>query len=329
MDQQEALPSEFDYRKYLSLLKENTSTIIAITAVFILLTGAVTLISPRTYTSQSIVQIAEIYDALRGNTIHIYNSVELRNIVNSPTVLEPVRKKYSGQEEITLRELSKKITVSLIKEEVGYRQTQFASQVNITLKAEDPELARDMLEDVLKNLLNTANARVEELKRPYFIEYNETIRVAGIAYNESIQDINRQILEKNVIIQELNEDNADLEKQIKALEPDSLSAEALSKITLLQTLHRGIKDKLIDEKNNKFAIEEEIVLRKINYEIELKDAKINLGKVLSLITDFKVISEPSIDESPILLKLARNLFISAVIGLFFSCLIIILKEDIL
>ena len=312
--------NNIDAGKILHVLIKEKKTILKITTLFILFGVTLAFIAPKTYTSSAVIQLS------RFQNQPVYRNIEAKNIMESSVVLEAVARKYSLEKQLTVEDLRKRLKVEILTETLSYQKTMDAHQIAAAFTAKNPAAARDMLSDIVAEFINYTNVKLEEMKKPALIEYNETVRLAGLEYNNTLQQIEKTISEKEQAIADMEADSTKLEKQINELKAGSLSTEAMAKTMLLASMQNGLKERLLSAREIKTGLENRRIQEKTIYEGRLVNANIKLEQKLSTVEEFKVIDEPQLPEKSISRNIALKIIVSFLIGLATSFTLILVKN---
>lgn len=312
--------NNIDAGKILQVLLKEKKTILTITTLFILIGVIVAFITPKTYTSSAVIQLS------RFENKPVYRNIEAKNIMESSVVLEPVARKYSLEKQLTVEDLKKRLKVEIPTEEFNYQKIMDAHQIAAAFTANNPAVARDMLSDIVSGFIDYMNVKLEVLTKPALIEYNETIRLAGLEYNNTLQQIEKSISEKEQAIADMEADSTKLERQINELKAGSLSTEAIAKTMLLASMENGLKERLLSARENKTGLENNRIQAETNYTEKIVKAKIRLEHKLSTVEEFKVINEPQVPGKYIFRNLALAIAASIIIGLATSFTLVFVKN---
>jgi LPS O-antigen subunit length determinant protein (WzzB/FepE family) len=210
--------------------------------------------------------------------------------------------------------------------EVGLRQLIVAPQLKVKFKAGDAIESKDVLSEAIASFFGYANERFDEIKQPVFLEYNETLRLAELDYNTSMKNIDYEIAQRNLAIESLEKDAAEMEERIKSIESGELSTESLSKATLLRTILSDLEGRLNNEKNSKIFLERSKMEERVSYERSVKNAKVSFDAQMAVVREFKVVSSPQVPKSYVYPKVALNLELSVIAGLLFSCVFVLVRH---
>jgi LPS O-antigen subunit length determinant protein (WzzB/FepE family) len=273
---------------------------------------------PKTYESEAVIQLGGVYDQ------KVYDTVEAKSILLSAAVLDPVRLKYYPK--LSHREFADAFDVELVSGEVGLRQLIVAPQLKVKFKAGDAIESKDVLSEAIASFFGYANERFDEIKQPVFLEYNETLRLAELDYNTSMKNIDYEIAQRNLAIESLEKDAAEMEERIKSIESGELSTESLSKATLLRTILSDLEGRLNNEKNSKIFLERSKMEERVSYERSVKNAKVSFDAQMAVVREFKVVSSPQVPKSYVYPKVALNLELSVIAGLLFSCVFVLVRH---
>ncbi len=320
MQTKEPVTEEIDLMAYARVLFENKATVVGITLTFVLIGALLTFLLPKTYESEAVIQLGMVYEK------PVYDVVESKSILQSSSVLGPVYSKYYAEEKVKYEEFKRNLEVELVTEEISLRQPFVAPQLKLKFKADDAVESRDTLSDIITSFFSYGNERFDAIKHPALLDYNETVRLAELDYNKSIDGIVEEIAQRNLIIEGLEEDIADMEAQITSLESEELSTESLSKTILLRSILNDRDSRRIGEEGRIIALERSKTEEQISYEQKMINAKVKLDTRLAAVKEFKVVSSPQVPDSYASPKIFLNLAASLLAGLLFSCVLVIVKN---
>lgn len=311
------MKDELDLSDVLKIIIKRKFFIIGFTLAAILLTAIFSFMMPKTYRSTAIIQLAEI--PVKNNymmrSVLLINAEEARNIILSSEILGPVMtelfEEYEKQES---DDFGIDLDVVIMPEKIGRNEipTDF---LIIQAEAKDPIVSQKLLIKIIDEAFNHFNKELNKHKRLIIKEYNESIGLAEKDYNEKVEYIKDEISEREQNMRDIEENILNLEEQIDSL---SLSEESIAKSTLLISIINNYRSQLLNEKNRKISLEQQIT----NKELDLNKFKtvkeIELSEKLIYLKDFKVISEPKIPRNPSSPNIKLNLVIGLVLGLMFS-----------
>lgn len=307
---------EPDIGRAVSILIAEKNKIITITTLFLLFGGLLAFITPKTYASTAAIQLGRVGGQMA------YTVPESKNIIQSSAVLESVSRKHAKP----VAELKRDMNVQIMTEDIDYQRTLIPPEISITFTADSPEKARDMLSDIINSFFDYANIRMEEMKKPSLLEYNESLRLAQLDYDNTIEQINNQIKEKEKAISEMEKDRSKLEKDLNELNTGSPSSEIIAKTTLLASMKLGLNEQLMSAKENKSGLENNKIQANTNLEQSLSRSKILLEQKLSETEELKILDAPSLPEKSTSCNLPLKLAISVFLGLTTSCAAILAKN---
>lgn len=206
---------ELTLTDYFEVIKKRKGLIIKLTLLIIFFAIVFLLISPKTYESESIVQLANING-------EIYSSAESVNLIRSLIILAPVINDFFTQDKKpSISSFNKNnLKVSVIMEQKTFSLITEISYIHIKTKAKKPEEAKEMNEAIIQR----------------FFDYVKPEYEAKLVLLESQLQETKQSLE-------------DVEKEIASLQNKQLDTEGISKVTLLKNLLFGYKLQKADLEN--------------------------------------------------------------------------------
>ncbi|MAG37837.1 hypothetical protein CMI45_00410 [Candidatus Pacearchaeota archaeon] len=154
---------------YTRVLYKERKFIFRFTIVFLVLGIILTLMTPKVYESDSLIELGSFSKDLKSNILvageierdHVYTQAEAKNIISSSIILNPVIEEYFSKG-YSLNEFRKNnIEVIIVSERGGLSETLKTSFVNIRTKANSPEIARDINAKTVSNFLSFAEVRYQ------------------------------------------------------------------------------------------------------------------------------------------------------------------------
>lgn len=299
------MEDEFDFADSWELIYKKRKKIIKLTLLIVLIALAVSLIMPKTYESESAIQLAEIPAADSASSQLLFQPYQIKEFIESSTVLQPaIEKVFSDKDKPSLEGFKKSIEVEItqgLTDRWGNPTTFTSSYVTITASANDAEKSREINSAIIDALFDYANKEFERQKSLITEEHDK--RVEGIEM---------EIEEREANIKGLESDVAALEIQINSI---NLNGEALAQTTLMRAIADSYKQRLLSEKNARIALKQWITNENIDFENELAGFK-----------EFKIISEPQIPLIHSKPSIKINLLIALISGLILSIASIFLQE---
>jgi len=214
---------------YLFIIKKRWKFILLFTLIVLILIFNISLLWPKTYESESVIQLGSIRVIQLGSISEggerkfeeIYSPAEAKNIILSSSVLIPVINNFFPDEELELSKFTKKnLEVKIITERAVISDVDKTSFISIKVKTRNAEKAKEINNAIINNFLNYTKE-----------EYEKRV----------------ELLEK-----ELEEVGRDIEEIRRELD-SSLKATEDYKILLL---------KYIEEQNRKRSIEGKLVTKR-------------------------------------------------------------------
>lgn len=179
---------ELNLKDVLEIITRQARFILSFVLVFIVAIWIVLLLWPKSYLSESIIQLATAGSFVTGNKVLdnlIFTPVAAKALLESTIVLQPAFELYSNHSQISFDEFKEKhLSVEIYKERIG-REEETANFIIVRVDAENPKLAHDMNNMITMQFLN------------YTIPfYNRTIKVIQDDYsntNKLIEEIQSSI----------------------------------------------------------------------------------------------------------------------------------------
>lgn len=231
--------NEVDIIDVWNSIKSEKKMIISLTLIVVVLTLVFSLIIPKTYESQSVVQLANIKDMIKGMP---YDSLESKTIIKSTSVLLPVINEfYEADDEMSIKKfIDEHLQVEVIGEVVGRNNVDRIPYLRIITRADEAAKAKEMNEMIIENFFSYVEPR-----------YNKKLKVVQQDLNKTKEDIVK-----------LKNDIGGLESNIDTLTSKQLSGEAISKVTLLRDILSNYKNRLNDEENRLINLKNQIANKK-------------------------------------------------------------------
>lgn len=178
------MKEELDLIDYIEILVRRVGLISAITVFVIVIALLYVTIAPKTYTSESVIQLGKI------NT-DIYTAPETKNIIESSSVLIPVIEKHYNSS-ITVQDFKGLLKVDIITEEITVTNIKETPLLRIKTKANTPEKAQEINQEIITQFFNYIQPEYEARIN---LRLNEIIQ-----RQEIIQDDLNQIATLNLQI---------------------------------------------------------------------------------------------------------------------------------
>src|SRR3989344_6355852 len=177
---------EIDFIYLFGVLKRQKGFIFLIFLAFMLLVFTILLVWPKTYVSESIVQLGSIGTNIQ--TKNIFEPVAAKAIMESKEVVFDAIKEYNERmnENKTVRRFKEdNLEVKLVKEQVG-REEDIANYLNVKVKTNNAELSRKVNEEVITHFLNYTKKYYEDRLNVYLRDKEQTILLIS-TLNEDIK----------------------------------------------------------------------------------------------------------------------------------------------
>jgi len=316
------MEDELNLVDYWSIVKKKRRMIIGLTLAIVLITTVFSLIAPRTYESEAVIELGRIAKigsektTIQSGTVTKIKSAvgselvleieEAKSKIKSSVVLKPVIEEFfTKKDKMTLEKFNEEaMEVKIITEQISLRETRVTPYLNIKIASNKPTKSRNMVLAIINQFFDYANKEFDE-KRNLFTE----------EYNKTKQGIKKEIRKRNANIVQFKEEIEGVRQQINSLSSEDLSSEGISKSTLLTQLLDGYIDKLLREENKKMQLEQQLNI----IELELGQKLVNTG-------EFKIISQPQIPLKHSKPKILFNIMIAFVIGIFVSISLVFFQE---
>jgi len=226
------MKDELDLADYWKIIKKRKKLIFWLTLSLVVVTLIISLILPKTYESESVIQLGRL------DNIFIFQPEEAKSIIQSSIVLNPVMIKFFIEEKKpSLRSFREdSFEVEILKEEINYYQTLITPYLYLRVKSDDALKSKEMNEEIIKQFFSYVKPKYEEL------------------LNFTLKELSRTEQD----MRQLKYDIAELEREIKALSDTQLENEGISKSTLLKTLLVDYRGSLDREEDKKLSIEERL-----------------------------------------------------------------------
>ncbi len=281
------MAGEIDLVQYWNVILRNRKRIFIITLSVVLVVLIFSLISPKTYESESVIQLAAIkFYSLNEGVVEleregIYSTSESLSIIRSSVVLDPVINKFYPAK--SLGDFRKSnLEISAGSEKLFSGGFDVVPFLNIKTKAESGQKAKDINQEIIDS---------------FFAYVNPT-------YEEKISLFRRDLENSEEKIGSLESNINDIEKQIKSLENSQFSSEGLTKVTLLKSLLANYQEELTKQ----------------------EEKRSYLQLIVSDSRDYRVISYPKVPEGFSEPNISRNLLVAFIFGLFASLVYVLFKQ---
>ena len=153
---------ELTFQEIYRTISKNLRFILLITLAIVIATLLISLIIPKTYISESIIQIGSIQDS-SGQNNPIIQEIEAKNLLSSSIILDPVISKYFNNK-TSIKEFSEKdLNIELIKETIDTKTTETVPYIKITTYSNNPEKAKEINQEIIKNFLDYNQKEYEDL----------------------------------------------------------------------------------------------------------------------------------------------------------------------
>ena len=305
---------ELSLADYWSVVKKKRRMIIGLTLAIVIITAIASLVCPKTYESQGVVELGKIgikleigiAEAGKFDSSFIFEPEEAKNILKSSVVLVPVIEEFFTKKDMmTLEKFNEKfMEVEIITEQISLRETRVTPYISIKVKADKADKSKEIVSAVIGRFFDYT--KEEFSKQKGLIEKE---------YNKSRENIEKELNERKLSIIQFEREISDLQKQIDSISSEGLSTDGISKATLLKALLDSYKGRLSNEKNKKIQLEQ-----------YLKDIELDLDKKLANTEESKVISYPQVPLKPSKPKMLLNILVALIIGLFASVLLAFFSE---
>jgi len=329
---------------YYKTILEGRKFIAAFTLSAVIIAALMLAVTPKSYVSEGIIRLGEVDGKL------VYEPEDAVNIIQSSDVLDPVAEKYfpNKGESTGKKLLENGISITLVNQRINIYETRVSSFLKVTANYDDAEKSNQISSSIIDNFLEYAKADFNKKKNIQIqeyntlmkfaqIEYNESNDVALESYNEKTQGIRNEIAERKNDVATLNDYVARLESEIGSTEPKNMLPEEISKNLLLRSLSDGNRKMLIDERNVLLALENNLVMEKVNlkntltknkitYEDKLANNTITLGDKMGNTRDFEVIKHPRTPDTNSSPNIIISLAVVFVVSLSLSVIITIYRS---
>jgi len=232
------MKEEIELKDLIDPIVKNKKLFIYTILIVIALTIVISLIWPKTYGSTSEIRLAQLSQAGDSASMDIFSALESKNIIESSMIINPAIEKYtleSKYEEFVKKELE----VEVLKEIVG-RDQKLINYIKITVFNEDPEKAKLINEEIIKNFFDYA--------LPY--------------YNSRLHVLIKDQAETTLGIDQLKLDIENTQKEINSLSNNQLSTEGISKSSLLTNILAPYKTRLSAEQDKIINVENKLANKK-------------------------------------------------------------------
>lgn len=206
-------------------IKKDWKICLYIIGVAVIFSVLVTLVYPKTYRSESLIQLGSI-DGL------IYEETEVKNIIDSSDILLPIKDSYYGDSLSFDDFREKNLKVELVIEKISLTENEQVQQIRIITFAETSERAVNINKDILENLL--------EYVGPVFG------RILAVKNNELVQ-VNNDIKRLEEEIEEASSDINFLKNQAGFQE--------ISRVLILREVISNLESSLDEKQNKKYLVE--------------------------------------------------------------------------
>ncbi len=278
---------ELSAKDILAVVHRQKLFILLTTLAFVVAVGIVLLLWPKTYESESIVQLAALGSLVSNNKVVdnlVFSGVAAKALMESSVVLQPAVILFSQEvgDNISLQDFKKKhLTVEIYKQIIG-RDEEETNYLTVTVKAPTSTLALEVNALILLHFLNYT--------RPF--------------YNRSLQVYKDDYTRTNELIQSVQEAIDITEKQIHDLEINKGIGSASDTLLLTKTL--------ADYRSQLLSLYD----RKTKIEVVLADQR-----------RFKVVSEPEAPEHYSSPPTGVILLVSLVVGFLGSLAASFVREE--
>ncbi|MDO8563869.1 MAG: hypothetical protein Q7R87_02585 [Nanoarchaeota archaeon] len=224
---------EINIAEFIDILRKNVIFIISTFMILMIIFSFVMLIWPKSYISESRVQLASI--GIDPKTSSLFSPVEAKSILESGSVLESAVGKYNSllEKNLTISQFKdKKLHVEIYKESVG-RDEIAVDYLTIRVSSSSPEVSKEVNDEILTNFLDYV--------QPF---YNRTLNV----YREDLEGTKKL--------------KSDLEKELESaknllskLSSSSVQSGGASDILLLTQVQASYRGQIIGLFDRQIKIE--------------------------------------------------------------------------
>ncbi|MBU0762157.1 MAG: hypothetical protein KKD39_03965 [Candidatus Altiarchaeota archaeon] len=236
------------------------------TLIFTLSILIISLIVPRTYETKAVIQLGSIYN--KG----VYDTFEAKNIFLSTEIIQPIiTKYYEGDDADYQNFVDEKIDVELVSESYGYQQTGLVPFLRITLRADDTDKSKEMIDEMVNAFIEKGNKEIKneedaftreylQYKDKYIQEkdaalkvaeedYNNTIETTNVQYDIGVKKTQEEMLERELRIKNLEADLEKMTSEVERVDMVSSDPSYIGRVALLKTLLEDSKSRLNQEQN--------------------------------------------------------------------------------
>jgi len=231
--------NELDFAYLFNVLKRQKGFIFLIFLAFMLFIFTLLLIWPKTYVSESVVQLGSIGTNVQTN--NIFDPVAAKTIMESKEVVYDAVRLYNDElkSNRTVRRFNEiNLEVELVKEQVG-RDEDISNYLRVRVKTSSPELSQKVNKIIVDNFIVYTKKYYEDRLNVYLSDKEQT----------------------SALINQLNEDITSAQEAIKRILGSGSSNSASDNLLLSRTVVDS-RGQLISAQNRLISIEADLASKR-------------------------------------------------------------------
>lgn len=281
---------EIDFKNYIKIAIARKKSVISIFILITALTAIISLIWPKTFEAESLVKLGLV------NNSKIETVEKIKDFFANTTTLENLADKLGMPKDTKPETIAKKFTLEIDKTEEGFLQ--------IKGQGNTPEKALETLNTVIDTLI--------ERHTKLFLEAQKLLEIQIASIKKTQQQVENDIAQAKEEISRMEEDATKYEKEVSSRSGAKTEAQGLIAESYIKLL-ADTKNQIDDKKYKISSLEKQLIT--YNNDLQQKEYE-KTYETTNTTTEI----EAALPKTPVSPKVAQNIILAAILGLFIGIL---------